>query len=34
MEPSHYEEVPQSIADEIIAKVRGTYPRLVGGGAR
>jgi elongation factor G len=34
MEPSHYEQVPQNIADEIIAKVRGNYPRLVAGGTR
>jgi elongation factor G len=24
MEPSHYEEVPRSVADEIIAKATGT----------
>ena len=23
MEPSHYEEVPQNIADKIVAKVKG-----------
>ncbi len=34
MEPSHYEQVPQNIADDIIAKVRGHYPRLVAGGTK
>ncbi|MCS6858706.1 MAG: elongation factor G [Abditibacteriales bacterium] len=32
MEPSHYEQVPPPIAEDIIAKVRGHYPRLVAGG--